>query len=637
MTSSVKEDFYDAVNGEWLKTAKIPDDHSSTGGFMDLVDGVDKQLMKDFAAMRNHEVEPDTPELAEFIKFYEMAADFQQRDADGVAPLLPYLAQIEKLQNWDDVNANLKELFYNGVDLPVDIGIEPDLKGDGADKRNVLWAGGVSLILPDKTYYDADNPNGPQLMKIFTEMMNQLLVKIGKSPEEAHDIVEQAKRFDASLAPYRKNSEELSDVAKLYNPMEFTQFADQVQSIDVKKLVQELLGTQPEQIIVTEPRFYENINQVANDETFADFKSWAYVNMVRSLTGYLSEEFRQIGGMYGRALSGQKVSMSQEKSAFYLARRTFSQVVGEYYGHRYFGEAAKKDVHEMVVAMINVYEKRLANNDWLGEATKQKAITKLRSLKILVGYPDELKPVYKKLKTKTAAQGGSLVENVQNFSRIFLEDQLAKYGKKVDRSEWHMSADTVNAYYSPEGNLICFPAAILQAPFYSLKQTASQNYGGIGAVMAHEISHAFDPNGALFDEYGNMDNWWTQADLDHFHKLSEAMVQEFDGLPFAGGKVNGKLVVTENVADDGGLSAALEATKATDDPNLKEFFTNWARIWRTKATPEREQLLLAIDVHAPSKLRANVQVQNFQEFYDTFDVEPGDGMYMAPEKRVQIW
>ncbi len=214
-------------------------------------------------------VEPDTPELAEFIKFYEMAADFQQRDADGVAPLLPYLAQIEKLQNWDDVNANLKELFYNGVDLPVDIGIEPDLKGDGADKRNVLWAGGVSLILPDKTYYDADNPNGPQLMKIFTEMMNQLLVKIGKSPEEAHEIVEQAKRFDASLAPYRKNSEELSDVAKLYNPMEFTQFADKVQSIDVKKLVQELLGTQPEQIIVTEPRHDKRLRKALSKQRLA--------------------------------------------------------------------------------------------------------------------------------------------------------------------------------------------------------------------------------------------------------------------------------------------------------------------------------------------------------------------------------
>lgn len=637
MTNSVKDDFYDAINGEWLKTAEIPSDHSSTGGFMDLVDGVDENLMRDFSAMRSGEVKPDTPELTEFIKFYEIAADFKKRDADGVKPLLPYLEKIEKLQNWDDVNANLKELVFNGVDLPVDLGVEPDLKGDGADKRNVLWAGGVSLILPDKTYYDKDNPAGPQLMQIFVDMMNQLLVKMGKTPEEAAQIVEGAKRFDASLAPYRKNSEELSDVAKLYNPWDFGQFAATVHSIDVKKLVQELLGTVPEKVIVTEPKFYENLDKIANDDTFEDFKNWMYVNMISSLSGYLSEEFRQIGGTFGRALSGQKESMPQEKSAFYLARRTFSQVVGEYYGHKYFGETAKKDVHDMVVAMINVYEKRLSENTWLGDATKQKAITKLRSLKILVGYPDELKAVYKKLKTRTAEDGGSLVGNVQEFSKLFLEDQLAKFGKEVDRSEWHMSADTVNAYYSPEGNLICFPAAILQAPFYSLDQTASQNYGGIGAVMAHEISHAFDPNGALFDEFGNMDNWWTKDDLDHFHELSEAMVKEFDGLPFAGGKVNGKLVVTENVADDGGLSAALEATKATDDANLEEFFTNWATIWRTKATKQREELLLSIDVHAPAKLRANVQVKNFQEFYDTFDVQEGDGMWLAPADRVQIW
>lgn len=637
MPSSIKDDFYDAVNGEWLATAEIPSDHSSTGGFMDLVDGVDENLMKDFAEMRSGAKEPNTPELKEFIKFYEIAADFKKREEDGVKPLLPYLKQIEDLKSWDDVNANLKELFFNGVELPVDLGIEPDLKGNGADKRNVLWAGGVSLILPDKTYYDQDNPSGPQLMQVFTQMMMQLLTKLGKSEDEAQAIIDGAKRFDASIAPFRKNSEELSDVAKLYNPWEFDHFADMVQEIDVKKLVQALIGTVPEKLIITEPKFYENLHQIVNADTFEDYKKWAYVNMVRSLSGYLSEEFRQIGGTFGRALSGQQESMPQEKSAFYLARRTFSQVVGEYYGHKYFGETAKKDVHDMVVSMIDVYEKRLAENTWLGDATRSKAITKLRSLKILVGYPDELKAVYKKLKTKTAAEGGSLVENVQEFSRIFLEDQLAKYGKEVDRSEWHMSADTVNAYYSPEGNLICFPAAILQAPFYSLEQTASQNYGGIGAVMAHEISHAFDPNGALFDEFGNMDNWWTEDDLKHFHQLSEAMVKEFDGIPFAGGKVNGKLVVTENVADDGGLKAALEAAKATKDANLEEFFTNWATIWRTKATKQREELLLAIDVHAPAKLRANVQVKNFEEFYETFDVKEGDGMYLAPEKRVQIW
>ncbi|GEP19406.1 M13 family metallopeptidase [Pediococcus argentinicus] len=637
MASSLKDDFYDAINGEWIEQAEIPADHSSTGGFMDLVDDGDKQLMKDFAEMRDGKVEPNTSELAEFIKFYNLAADFKKRDADGVAPLKPYLDKIENLHSFADINANAKDLVMNGIELPVDLGVEPDLKGHEGKKLNVLWAGGVSLFLPDKTYYDKDNPAGPQLMAVLSQMVEELLQKVGKTAEEAHTIMEGAKRFDASLAPFRKNSEELSDVAKLYNPQSFSDFAKSIKEIDVTSLIKDLIGTVPDQIIVTEPKFYEHYNELVTADNFEDIKSWMLVDLVRSLAPYLSEEMRQLGGTYNRALSGQKEAMPQEKSAFYLSRSTFSQVVGEFYGHKYFGEEAKQDVHDMVVSMIKVYERRLANNDWLGQATKDKAIKKLNALQILVGYPDQLKPVYKKLKTKTAEENGSLVENVQAFSTIFLEDNLAKFGKEVDRSEWHMSADTVNAYYSPEGNLICFPAAILQAPFYSLKQSASQNYGGIGAVIAHEISHAFDPNGALFDELGNLDNWWTEDDLNHFHELSEAMVKEFDGLPFAGGKVNGKLVVTENVADDGGLSCALEATKATSDADLRAFFTNWATIWRTKATKEREQLLLSIDVHSPAKLRANVQVQNFEEFYQTFDVHEGDGMYKKPEDRVQIW
>ncbi|AEV94743.1 M13 family metallopeptidase [Pediococcus claussenii] len=637
MATSLKDDFYEAVNGDWIAQATIPSDHSSTGGFMDLVDGVDEKLMNDFKQMQSGKLKVETPELMEFLKFFRLAADFKQRDADGVAPLLPFLKRIESLNNWTDLNEQIIELSLDGFDVPLDLGVEPDLKGDGANKKNVLWAGGLSLILPDKTYYEDTNPAGKQLMDVFTQMMIALFEKLGKTTDEATLIVEAAKRFDASFAPYRKNSEELSDVAKLYNPQSFESFTSAIGQLDAKKMITGLLGTTPDQVIVTEPRFFENYNQFVNAENFEDIKAWMMVNVVRSLSPYLSEEMRQLGGTYGRALSGQKEAMKQEKSAFYLSRSTFNQVVGQYYGNKYFGEEAKQDVHDMVVAMINVYEKRLQQNDWLGQATKEKAITKLKSLKILVGYPDELKEVYKKLKTKTADEGSSLVENVQNFSKIFLEDNLSKFGKEVDRSEWHMSADTVNAYYSPEGNLICFPAAILQAPFYSLKQSASQNYGGIGAVIAHEISHAFDPNGALFDEYGNLDNWWTDDDLSHFHELSQAMVDEFDGLEFAGGKVNGKLVVTENVADDGGMSAALEATKQTANPDLKAFFVNWATIWRTKATKEREQLLLSIDVHAPAKLRANVQVKNFDEFYEAFNVHKDDGMYLEPAKRVQIW
>jgi len=200
-----------------------------------------------------------------------------------------------------------------------------------------------------------------------------------------------------------------------------------------------------------------------------------------------------------------------------------------------------------------------------------------------------------------------------------------------------MPAHQVNAYYNPSFNIIVFPAAILQAPFYSLKQTASENYGGIGAVIAHEISHAFDNNGSQFDEFGNLSNWWTDEDLKHFEGLAQEMIEEFDGLETEAGKCNGKLVVSENIADAGGLSCALEAAKGEEKPDIKGFFLNWARIWCMKSSLERQKLLLAIDVHAPNVLRANVQPKNLQDFYDVFDVHEGDGMWLEPEKRIHIW
>lgn len=635
--TKLRNDFYDAINGEWIKKAEIPSDHSSTGGFMDLVDDVDEKLMDDFADMKAGKLTNDDPLITEFLKFYDVAANFEKRDQDGATPLKPFLEKVEAISSFEDLNKQFKDWILTGFPVPFDIGVEPDLKSQGKTKLNVLWAEGGSLILPDKTYYDKDNQAGPQLLAVFTQMAEKLLTMVGKSADEAKQIVADAKKFDASMAPFKKNSEEMSDVAKLYNPIEFSEFVKDLGEFKVGDAISDLLGETPKQVIVTEPKFFENFTKVVNEETFPAFKNWLIVNTVTQLAGYLSEEFRQVSGTYHRALSGQKEAMKQQKSAFYLARRTFSQVVGDYYGKKYFGEKAKQDVHDMVVAMTGVYKQRLQNNTWLSKATREKAVVKLSAMDIHVGYPDKIEEVYKRLQTTTVEDGGTLLGNVQTFAKIFTEDQLSKYNKPVDKEKWEMSADTVNAYYSPEGNLICFPAAILQAPFYSLKQSASENYGGIGAVMAHEISHAFDPNGALFDENGSLHNWWTETDMKEFKKRSQAMIEEFDGLPFAGGKVNGKLVVTENVADDGGLSCALEAAKHTDDPDLKAFFVNWARVWRSKATKEYEQLLLSIDVHAPAKLRANVQVKNFDEFYETFGVQPGDGMYLKPEKRVQIW
>ena len=288
----------------------------------------------------------------------------------------------------------------------------------------------------------------------------------------------------------------------------------------------------------------------------------------------------------------------------------------------------------MVEKMVAVYKKRLANNDWLSEETAKKAIVKLNALGINVGYPDELDPLYTKF---VVDEQLNLLDNAVNFTKVATKDNLERFGKEVDRTRWEMPAHMVNAYYDPSFNIIVFPAAILQAPFYSLDQTASENYGGIGAVMAHEISHAFDNNGAQFDEYGNLNNWWTEADLKHFQELAQQMIAEFDGLKTEAGTVNGKLVVSENIADAGGLSCALEAAKGEKDCDLRAFFISWARIWCMKSSLERQKLLLAVDVHAPHTLRANVQPKNLDDFYTAFDVHENDGMWLPKEKRVHIW
>ncbi|MBW1605212.1 M13 family metallopeptidase [Lactobacillus sp. Sy-1] len=630
----IKDDIYQAVNGEWLKDAKIPADHSSTGGFMDLVDGIEKTLRSDFKALSAGEWEPANAEMAEFKKFYQLVFDFKQREAAGATPLKPILKRIEDLDSYKDLDDQLTDWMLSGLPLPFNFDIEADMKNA---KVNALFSGAPSLILPDKTYYQPDNKSAKQLMQIYTTMARQLLEKVGYSADEAEAMVEEAKHYDAQIAPNVKSAEENADIAKIYNPKQFTDFAKATDKVDFVKAVTELVGETPDQIIDTEPEYFDFLKDLMDDNNFNLMKSWMIVKTVISYSNLLSEELRVLGGTYRRALSGQKEPASQDKAAYHLATGTFSQVVGDYYGKKYFGEKAKQDVHNMVVKMINVYKKRLTDNDWLGEETRKQAIVKLNSLLIQVGYPDAIDPIFKQYKVDTAADGGTLISNLEKFGKITTKDQFSKWNKPVERAKWEMSADTVNAYYHPFKNIIVFPAAILQAPFYSLDQSSSENFGGIGAVIAHEISHAFDNNGSQFDEFGNMNNWWTKEDHEHFDQLAQKMIKEFDGLPFAGGKVNGKLTVSENIADAGGLSCAEEAAKAEADCDLQKFFINWARIWRNKSTEQREQLLLSIDVHAPAELRATVQVKNLADFYTTFDVKPGDGMYMDPDDRVNIW
>lgn len=627
----IKDDLYEAVNGEWLKTAKIPDDKPATGSFNDLVDEIDKQLMDDFDAYAEGKEKSEDSRFNEMIKLYRLAKKFDWRKKVGPQPLKRMLASVENLNSYEDYQSQWKNWILAGMPSPISFDIDADMKNATV---YALFASSPSLILPDKSYYEAEKKaQHDQLLQLWSSMVEALMDKLGYSKEEAKKIIDDAIKFDALLAPNVKSAEEAADYSKMYNPQTVAELASATDQLDIAAIIKQLVGEEPEKVIVTEPEYFKALNKILQDN-FELFKNWALIRVIRENASYLDDEMREINGRYGRALSGSKKPVSQRKFAFYLARDMFSQVAGDYYGKKYFGPQAKADVHHMVEQMIKVYKGRLTNNQWLSKDTRDKAILKLDKLGIQVGYPDKIPALYDQFKVD---EEESLIANLNQLTVTANKELFSRWNKPVDRMRWEMSAATVNAYYHPFKNIIVFPAAILQAPFYSLKQSSSQNYGGIGAVIAHEISHAFDNNGSLFDEFGNLNNWWTDEDSAHFKQLAQKMIEEFDGIPFAGQKVNGKLTVSENIADAGGLSCALEAAKTEADFNAQEFFINWATIWRMKATKQYMQLLLSIDVHAPQKLRANIQAENLDDFYTAFDIKPGDEMYRAPENRVHIW
>ena len=627
----IKDDLYEAVNGGWLKTAKIPDDKPATGGFNDLVNEIDKQLMDDFDAYATGKEKSDDSRFNEMIKLYRLAKKFDWRKKVGPQPLKRMLASVENLNSYEDYQSQWKNWILAGMPSPISFDIDADMKNATV---YALFASSPSLILPDKSYYEAEKKaQHDQLLQLWSSMVEALMDKLGYSKEEAKKIIDDAIKFDALLAPNVKSAEEAADYSKMYNPQTVAELASATDQLDIAAIIKQLVGEEPEKVIVTEPEYFKALNKILQDN-FELFKNWALIRVIRENASYLDDEMREINGRYGRALSGSKKPVSQRKFAFYLARDMFSQVAGDYYGKKYFGPQAKADVHHMVEQMIKVYKGRLTNNQWLSKDTRDKAILKLDKLGIQVGYPDKIPALYDQFKVD---EEESLIANLNQLTVTANKELFSRWNKPVDRMRWEMSAATVNAYYHPFKNIIVFPAAILQAPFYSLKQSNSQNYGGIGAVIAHEISHAFDNNGSLFDEFGNLNNWWTDEDSAHFKQLAQKMIEEFDGIPFAGQKVNGKLTVSENIADAGGLSCALEAAKNEADFNAQEFFINWATIWRMKATEQYMQLLLSIDVLAPQKLRANIQAENLDDFYRAFDIKPGDEMYRAPEDRVHIW
>ena len=627
----IQDDLYTSVNQAKLEELVIPEDMPVAGGFATLRTDVEALMIGEFNAMCKAGSYPNE-HLERACALYALAKDVKRKKKHGIKPALKNLAVLKKLGTLRGYNLRAKELIFKGIAMPLTIAVEPNMKDTA---HHCVMIQGPGVILPDASYYkEGREEQRDALLNLWSGIAKQVLAIAGHSEEEAELLIKDTLAFDALVAKYVKTSEEWSEYVKMYNPMKTGRVAGMVKPLNLKKLLTDLFGFVPEEIIVTEPRYFKNFKEVFNAENFELYKHWAYVVTLMDGCTLLSEELRDLGGAFYRALSGTAAVSSAEKFAYQLASGVYSEPVGLYYGEKYFGEEAKKDIVEIVRQIVATYQKRIAENDILEQATKDKAILKLSKMGVKMGYPDRVEELYSKLVFDGRK---SLYDIVIALKKIRLEDNFARLTQDVDRTRWAMPGHMVNACYDPFVNDITFPAAILQAPFYSIHQTRSENLGGIGAVIGHEISHAFDSNGAKCDELGNLNNWWTKADERKFNKKVNAMVKQFDGIELPWGTVNGKFTVSENIADNGGVAVTLDVMSQTEGVSYEEYFTNWARVWCQKAKDEYRALLLQVDVHGPACLRCNMPPRNVPEWYETFKVKKTDGMYIAPSKRVVIW
>lgn len=627
-----QDDFYKAVNGKWAETAVIPDDKPRTGGFSDLADEIEELMLTTTDGWLAGEKLPSDSILQNFVKFHKMTANYDKREKVGVTPVLPLIEEYKNLGSFAEFASRMADYELAGKPNLLPFGVSPDFMNA---QLNVLWAEAPGIILPDTTYYAEDNEKGKELLAVWRSMQEELLPKFGFSNEEIKDLLDKVIELDAKVAKYVLSREESSEYVKLYHPYEWVDFVKLAPELPLNDIFKAILGELPDKVIVPEERFWVDFAaEYYSEGNWELLKADLVLSAATSWNAYLTDEIRILSGAYNRALSGTPQARDKRKAAYYLAEGPYSQALGLWYAGQKFSPEAKADVEHKVATMIDVYKSRLETADWLAPATREKAITKLNVITPHIGYPEKLPETYGK---KIIDENLSLVENAQNLAKISIAYAWSKWNKPVDRSEWHMPAHMVNAYYDPQQNQIVFPAAILQAPFYSLEQSSSANYGGIGAVIAHEISHAFDTNGASFDENGSLKNWWTEEDYAAFKERTDKVVAQFDGLDSYGVKVNGKLTVSENVADLGGVACALEAAKKEADFSVRDFFINFATIWRMKARDEFMQMMVSIDVHAPAEWRTNVTITNFDEFHQEFGVKEGDGMWRAPENRVIIW
>ena len=643
MDKSVRpqDDFYNYVNGGWMKTAVIPADKSSWGSFNELREKTDENSLSILKNILTEKYEKGT-EGQKIQDLYATYMDMDKRNADGINPIKEDLAKIDAIKNMKDLQKYLIESVKEENNPLFDWGISGDLKNS---KMNAVYLSSASLGL-GKDYYQKENEDNRKTLEEYTKYVASLLEIIGEknATEKAQRIV----ALEKSFAKTYLTNEEGRDANKRYNPKTMEELAKISKNINLVNYLKGA-GVNTDRVIIGELKYYENLDKFINPNNLELIKDYLKVHLVSDNTDYLDQRLDDLSfAFYGQYLKGQQVQRPMDKRALNLINGILGEAFGKLYVQKYFSPEAKKEMEVMIDYLKKSYRQHINNLDWMSATTKEKALEKLSKFNVKIAYPDKWED-YSKLVIESPKDGANLYSNLKNIEKWDYEKALEKIGKPVDKTKWGMSPQTVNAYYSPLNNEIVFPAAILQAPFFDFKADPAVNFGGIGAVIGHEIAHGFDDGGARFDGDGNLNNWWTEEDKKNFEVKVKQLADQFSKYePVKGNFVNGVFTSGENIADLAGVAIAYDALQMylKDKGNQElisgysqnqRFFLSWATIWRTKSTEKYMINQVKTDPHTPGYFRAFAPLTNVDAFYEAFDVKEGDKHYKKPEDRIKIW
>ena len=648
MDKTVKpgNDFFNYVNGTWLKTTEIPKDRSRWGSFDELRKKTDIDAMAILKDASKNAAYKSNTDQGKAVNLFLSIMDTVGRNKAGLAPLRPYLSKINAVKNIKDLQKLMMEMEATG-------GIGFFGLYVGADKKdsnkNVVYLGPGSLGLPDRDYYVSADKDPTEKRAKYVLHVAKMLNFLGETNKKAADNAKRILAFETSMSAPRFDRVEARDGRKSYNPMTIAELQKLVPAINWDLFLNTVGYKNLNTIVVSQPKYMAALQTLFAQGNVEDWKAYMKWNLLRGASTELSTGLETANwDFYSKTLSGAVQQKPLEERALQTINGATGEALGKLYVDKMFPAEAKAKAAKMIDYVVRAYANRINNLTWMSAETKVKALEKLNKMTIKIGYPDKWKD-YSKLQIKSPNEGGSYFENSRQIAMWRDAEDLAKLGKPVDKTTWGMSPQTVNAYYSPSFNEIVFPASILQPPFYNYMADDAVNFGGIGAVIGHEISHGFDDSGARYNADGNLVDWWTETDLKQFTALTGDLAAQYSKLePIPGTFVDGKFTLGENIGDLGGVNSALDGLKLylkeNGTPGLidgytpeQRFFISWSTIWRSKLRDEAMKNMVKTDPHSPGIYRAYVPLQNVDAFYEAFNIQSTDGMYIAPEKRVRIW